>query len=102
LLNLCTNGIKYTDTGSIKVAVEVQDNHLQISVTDTGPGIPPEVQQKLFEKFRRGESALTEQKQGMGLGLYISKQFVELMNGKIWCQSEMGKGSTFCFTLPLK
>jgi signal transduction histidine kinase len=102
VVNLCTNAIKYTDKGWIKVTLEQNQTDLRMSVQDSGPGISPEVQAKLFAKFQRGEGVLTETKQGMGLGLYITKQFVELMGGKIWLESEVGKGSTFSFTLPLK
>ncbi len=102
IINLCTNAIKYTDKGWVRVSITQNQTDLQLSVQDSGPGITPEVQAKLFAKFQRGEAALTETKQGMGLGLYITKQFVELMGGKIWLESEIGKGSTFSFTLPLK
>ena len=102
VVNLCTNAIKYTDSGWVRVSLEQNQTDLQISVQDSGPGIAPEVQAKLFAKFQRGEGVLTETKQGMGLGLYITKQFVDLMGGKIWLESEVGKGSTFRFTLPLK
>lgn len=100
--NLCTNAVKYTDKGWIHVTIEQNQADLKVSVQDSGPGITPEVQAKLFAKFQRGEGVLTETKQGMGLGLYITKQFVEMMGGKIWLESEIGKGSTFSFTLPIK
>jgi PAS domain S-box-containing protein len=102
ILNLCTNAVKYTDQGLVKITLEQDGRFLRTLVTDTGPGITPEVQAKLFEKFQRGEGVLTESKQGMGLGLYITKQFVELMGGKIGVRSEVGQGSTFAFILPLK
>jgi signal transduction histidine kinase len=102
VVNLCTNAVKYTDNGWVRVSLEQTQTDMQITVQDSGPGIAPEVQAKLFAKFQRGEGVLTETKQGMGLGLYITKQFVELMGGKIWLESETGKGSTFRFTLPLK
>ena len=101
-MNLCTNALKYTDVGWVKMTLEVREGCVAIVVTDSGPGITADVQEKLFAKFQRGENALTEEKQGMGLGLYITKQFVELMGGKISVQSELGKGSTFSFTLPLQ
>jgi signal transduction histidine kinase len=102
VVNLCTNAVKYTDKGWVHVSLEQNQTDMRLSVEDNGPGISAEVQAKLFAKFQRGESALTESKQGMGLGLYITKQFVELMGGKIWIDSEINKGSTFSFTLPLK
>jgi signal transduction histidine kinase len=100
LSNLVSNGLKYTDEGWVKISLEKQDKMLQITVTDSGPGITPEVQAKLFAKFQRGEGVLTESRQGMGLGLYITKQFVELMGGQIAVSSESGNGSTFTFTVP--
>lgn len=101
LVNLCTNAIKYTDHGWVKLDLYTKDGQMCVAVSDSGPGIDAETQAKLFAKFKRGEGALTESKQGVGLGLYITKEFVELMGGKIWIESEVGKGSTFYFTLPL-
>lgn len=102
LVNLCTNGIKYTDKGWVKIEVASKDSMVAVSVVDTGAGIDPEVQPKLFAKFKRGEGVLTESKQGVGLGLYITKEFIELMGGNIELKSELGKGSTFTFTLPIQ
>ncbi len=102
LVNLCTNGLKYTEKGWVKIEVSSKDSMVAVSVVDNGPGIDPEVQPKLFAKFKRGEGVLTESKQGVGLGLYITKEFIELMGGNIDLKSEMGKGSTFTFTLPIQ
>jgi len=101
LMNLCTNAIKYTDQGWVKVDLFTKDGQMCVAVSDSGPGIDQETQSKLFAKFKRGEGALTESKQGVGLGLYITKEFVELMGGKIWIESQPGHGATFFFTLPI-
>jgi signal transduction histidine kinase len=73
---------------------------MQISVTDTGPGIPAEEVNKVFGRFYQIGQASTQKTQGTGLGLAISKALVEMHGGKIWAESEAGKGSTFSFTLP--
>ena len=72
-----------------------------ISVTDTGRGIPKDAQQKLFTKFFRVSASLEQGSKGTGLGLYISKSIIEMHKGKIWVESELGKGSRFAFTLPI-
>ncbi len=101
--NLISNAIKYTDFGGkIKLWIEVADNQLITHVTDTGKGISPEVLPTLFNKFVRGGEALDQSAiKGSGLGLYIAKSIVEMHHGKIWAESELGKGSTFSFSLPL-
>ena len=101
LVNLCTNAIKYTDKGWVKVDLYTKEGQMCVAVSDSGPGIDAETQSKLFAKFRRGEGALTETKQGVGLGLYITKEFIDLMGGKIWIESQPGNGATFFFTLPV-
>jgi signal transduction histidine kinase len=73
-----------------------------VSVSDTGPGIPEADQGNIFEEFRQAEGSLAQRKGGTGLGLAIAKKIVELHGGKIWVESEVGKGSTFTFSLPLK
>lgn len=99
--NLVNNAIKYTENGSITVSVEERNQRIYVAVADTGIGISPEVQASLFAKFVRGERSLTETTQGNGLGLYLSRRFVEQMGGELTLQSEVGKGSVFEFTLPL-
>ena len=74
---------------------------MQVSVTDTGPGIAAEDHERIFEEFQQAESGL-EQREGTGLGLALSKRLVELHGGRIWVESELGKGSTFVFTLPAR
>lgn len=99
--NFLSNAIKYTDTGSVTVALSQPDpQHVRVDVTDTGPGISPEEQVKLFQKFARAESVIGKTT-GTGLGLYICKRLVEKFNGKIGLISDVGKGSTFWFELPL-
>jgi two-component system, sensor histidine kinase and response regulator len=74
---------------------------LRFSVADTGPGIPPEALSTLFSAYAQGSREIVRQYGGTGLGLNISKQFVELHGGKIWAESEVGKGTAFYFTFPL-
>jgi two-component system sensor histidine kinase VicK len=102
ILNLVANAVNYTQPeGAIVVKAEKKDNTLQISVTDNGRGIPQEALQKLFTKFFRVSGALEQGSKGTGLGLYISKSIIETHKGKIWVESEVGRGSTFAFTLPI-
>jgi signal transduction histidine kinase len=102
LLNLVGNAIKFTDSGEIRIDVAVGNGDLLVSVSDTGPGIPETDRAKIFEEFRQAEGSITQKKGGTGLGLAIAKRIVELHGGKIWVESEVGKGSTFTFSLPLK
>ncbi len=104
LLNLISNANKYTPAeGSIKVGLKVERSWLITSVTDTGPGINPREQDKLFNVYYRGEAADGKTaSQSSGLGLAIAKYLVELHGGKIWLESTVGKGSTFFYSLPLR
>jgi len=102
LMNLIGNALKFTPARG-KVTIAVAKNSaawMQISVTDTGPGIPAEEVNKVFGRFYQIGQAGTQKTQGTGLGLAISKALVEMHGGKIWVESEAGKGSTFSFTLP--
>jgi PAS domain S-box-containing protein len=102
LMNLIGNALKFAPTRG-KVTIAVARNSaawMQISVTDTGPGIPAEEVNKVFGRFYQIGQAGTQKTQGTGLGLAISKALVEMHGGKIWVESEAGKGSTFFFTLP--
>jgi signal transduction histidine kinase len=103
LENLVGNSLKFTPAnGSITMGVREKDGFLEIYVTDTGQGIQAEEIPQLFKKFGRLENSLVAMPgNSTGLGLYISKQYVELHGGKIWVQSEPEKGSTFTFTLPI-
>ena len=103
LYNLVGNAIKFTETGGVRVIVkaDVPGNVVTVCVEDTGPGIKPEDIVKLFEKFQQLEGPLNQKAGGTGLGLAICKTIVECHAGKIWAESEQGKGSRFCFLLPL-
>ncbi len=100
ILNLVSNAIKYTDRGAITVSARRQDGEIVISVRDTGIGIAPQDLPRVFEPFRQVGKALERRAAGTGLGLTISRRFVEMHGGRIWVESEPGQGSTFSFTLP--
>ena len=101
LLNLLSNALKFTpDGGRIDVRVRVSDATLEVAVADTGIGIAPEDQQAVFEEFRQ-VGTTSKKVEGTGLGLALSRKFIELQGGRIWVTSELGVGSTFTFTLPL-
>jgi signal transduction histidine kinase/HAMP domain-containing protein len=102
LLNLLGNAIKFTETGTVGVEAVVSDNRFVVSVSDTGPGIAEADQKKIFEEFHQADGSSTRQKGGTGLGLSISKKIIEMHGGRIWVESNLGKGSTFRFTLPLR
>lgn len=106
LINLLSNAAKFTEEGRITVEAYVQpspsgEREIYISVADTGPGIAPEDQEKLFKPFSQVDASPTRKTGGTGLGLAISRQLVELHGGRIGVESELGKGSKFYFTLPL-
>ena len=101
LTNLIGNSLKFTDTGSITVSLISHDDNIEVNVTDTGIGISPEDQAKLFGKFNQITSAQAGKPAGTGLGLYISREMVRKMGGDMWIkQSALMQGSTFAFTLP--
>jgi len=100
VLNLLSNAAKFTRT-TAAVDVSVANGQVRVDVHDDGPGIPPDDQQIIFEKFRQGGDVLTDRPQGTGLGLPISRQIVEHLGGALWVASEPGRGSTFSFTLPV-
>jgi two-component system phosphate regulon sensor histidine kinase PhoR len=100
LLNLVYNAIKFTNPGGvITISVKTRDNEILVSVSDTGIGIPREELPRVFERFYKVNKARDDE--GVGLGLAISRHIINSHGGKIWAQSEEGKGSTFFFTLPL-
>ncbi len=100
LTNLVNNAIKFTKEGSIEFGYEKKGEHLEFFVKDTGSGISRKNRELIFDRFRQGSESLTRNYEGSGLGLTISKSFVELLGGRIWVESEVGKGSTFYFTIP--
>jgi signal transduction histidine kinase len=101
VLNLLSNAVKFTPKGGhIRVAAQRIGAEAHVSVSDSGPGIAPEDHQRIFEEFRQTSVGI-EQPEGTGLGLALSKRLVELQGGRIWVESELGRGSRFVFTLPL-
>ena len=101
LVNLVGNAVKYTPPGGrIEVSLRPEPGAVVAAIKDSGIGIAPADQAKLFERFFRVESDATKSIQGTGLGLFIVRQLIERMNGKVWVESEVGKGSTFSFELP--
>ena len=103
IINLISNSVKFTDEGAITCSVFKQNNELIVSIADTGIGIAPEDFDAVFEQFKQvGGDTLTDKPKGTGLGLPICKEIVEHLGGRIWLESERGKGSTFSFALPIK
>jgi PAS domain S-box-containing protein len=100
LTNLVGNALKFTHIGSIEIGVEKQGDFLEFFVKDTGEGIAEPKKEIIFERFRQGSDLTSRFTDGAGLGLSISKAYVEMLGGKIWMESELGKGSVFYFTLP--
>jgi signal transduction histidine kinase len=102
MFNLLSNAVKFTPPGgTIDVTAAQLDGEVRVSVRDTGPGIAPEDRDRIFEEFQQA-AAGKAQREGTGLGLALSKRLVELHHGRIWVDSELGKGSTFTFTLPVQ
>ena len=102
LINLVGNAIKFTDAGEVVIKARATDGSFHLSVRDTGPGISAADQAKLFQEFQQADNAITRKKGGTGLGLAISKRIVEMHGGKIWVESQVGQGSTFSFTVPVR
>jgi signal transduction histidine kinase len=103
LLNLLSNAVKFTpDGGSIEVKASRDGEDVAVAVHDTGIGIAPEDQETVFEEFRQVGRNYTNKQEGTGLGLALTRKFVELHGGRIWLTSEPGKGSTFTFTIPAR
>ncbi len=102
LINLVGNAMKFTRDGEIKVSFAQEGGFVITSVADTGPGIAVDKQKELFEKFSQASPKENRISGGSGLGLYVSKKFIEKLGGKIWlAQSYPGKGTRFCFSLPI-
>ncbi len=103
LLNLLSNAVKFTpEGGRVSIKAIPADGSVEISISDTGIGIAPEDQEAIFEEFRQVGSDYTRKREGTGLGLTLARKFVEMHGGKIWVKSEVGKGSSFTFTLPVR
>ena len=102
LLNLVGNAIKFTDAGEVAIKAVVADGSFNVAVHDTGPGISPADQAKLFQEFQQADNTITRKKGGTGLGLAISKRIIEMHGGRIWIDSVVGQGSTFSFTVPVR
>ena len=100
ITNIFDNAVKYTETGRISIGVTGDTSVVQLSVADTGPGIPQNDIPHLFQKFYRVDNSATRTAGGTGLGLYISRKIIELYSGHIWVESELDKGSTFYINLP--
>jgi signal transduction histidine kinase/CheY-like chemotaxis protein len=101
LFNLLNNAARFTEEGSITVRLWQHKNEVRFSVTDTGVGIAAQDLQRIFEEFQQAEGSSRRRQGGTGLGLAISKRFVDLHHGRMWVESEVGKGSTFYFSLPV-
>jgi signal transduction histidine kinase len=101
LLNLLSNSLKYTNTGGVRISSSIEDQMASVSVTDTGKGIPKEDLEKVFEAFFQIDKSNNRDDYGTGLGLSISKQLIELQGGEMWIESELGKGTTVFFSVPL-
>jgi signal transduction histidine kinase len=101
LVNLVDNAVKYSpEGGRIQVRLAPAGNQVRFSVQDEGIGVPSEEQERIFEKFHRLDPNLTRGVSGTGLGLYICRELLQRMGGRIWVESELGAGSTFGFELP--
>jgi signal transduction histidine kinase len=102
LLNLVGNAIKFTDQGEVAIKASASNGAYTLSVCDTGPGISSADQAKIFEEFQQADSSATKKKGGTGLGLSIARKIIEMHGGRIWVDSEVGRGATFSFTVPVK
>ncbi len=101
MTNLVKNAIKFTQDGFIEIGCEKAGNDVLFHIKDTGVGIDPKKQKTIFERFRQGSESLSRNYEGAGLGLSISKAYVEMLGGKIWVKSKPGEGSVFYFTIPI-
>jgi signal transduction histidine kinase len=103
VLNLLSNAIKFTpEGGRVEVQATPGDGFVEVSIRDTGVGIAPEDQEAVFEEFRQVGTDYARKHEGTGLGLALARKFVELHGGKIWVKSQVGQGSTFTFTIPVR
>jgi len=102
LMNLAGNSLKFTKAGKVEISVAENAGVLTYRVADTGVGIPPDKIGSLFTEFKQTDATIASEYGGTGLGLSISKKFVEMHGGRIWVESELGKGSAFIFEVPLR
>ena len=102
VLNIVSNAIKFTEKGSVTISASTASGMFEIAITDTGPGIAPEDQARIFEAFQQVDNSNTRKKGGTGLGLSISKRLVEMHGGTMTVASELGIGSTFFVRLPIR
>ena len=102
MLNLLSNAVKFCDpnNGRIEIELSERDGRLRVDVRDNGPGISPDDQAIIFDKFRQGGDMLTSKPQGTGLGLHICRHIVEHHGGRLWVESQPGDGACFSFTMP--
>ena len=102
VFNLLANAVKFTpEGGAVDVSAARRNGEVRVSVSDTGPGVAPEDRERIFEEFQQTDVGVGVG-EGTGLGLALSKRLVELHGGRIWVDSELGAGSTFVFTLPVR
>src|SRR6266446_6389265 len=102
LLNLVGNAIKFTDEGEVAIHASAANGSFTVAVCDCGPGISQSDQARIFGEFQQADNSSTRRKGGTGLGLSIAKRIIEMHNGRIWVESNLGKGSTFFFSLPVR
>ena len=102
LLNLVGNAIKFTNSGEVLIKAAASNGAYTLSVRDTGPGIDPADQVKIFEEFQQADNSTTKSKGGTGLGLSIATRIVAMHGGRIWVESALGHGSTFFLNVPIK
>jgi GAF domain-containing protein len=102
LLNLVGNAIKFTDKGEVMINATAENGSFTVAVRDTGPGISLSDQGKIFEEFQQADNSATKRKGGTGLGLSIARRIIGMHGGRIWVESDVGKGSTFAFAIPVK
>ena len=102
LMNLAGNSLKFTKTGKVEIVVALNGDVLMYRVNDTGIGIPPDKIASLFTEFKQTDATIASEYGGTGLGLSISKKFIEMHGGRIWIESELGRGSSFIFEVPLR
>ena len=101
-MNLAGNSLKFTRRGRVEISVQQQNGQLRYRVADTGIGIPPDKIGSLFTEFKQTDATIASEYGGTGLGLSITKKFIEMHGGRIWVESEPGRGSTFTFEVPLR